>query len=187
MKLPFNIDLKDKVCVVTGGTGVICGAMADALAECGAKVAILALGKDGCDNKAREINEKGGTAIGIETNVLDKENSLETIKAKIQSLEESVKDYEKINLYSQSELIEKLLNTTNATEEEANIFYEDYSGHIVQDDNLVRLIGMPNVIVTSHQAFLTKEALDNIANTTITNIVSFFKGEPKTETEVCFH
>ena len=72
-------------------------------------------------------------------------------------------------------------------EEEANIFYEDYSGHIVQDDNLVRLIGMPNVIVTSHQAFLTKEALDNIANTTITNIVSFFKGEPKTETEVCFH
>ena len=44
MKLPFNIDLKDKVCVVTGGTGVICGAMADALAECGAKVAILALG-----------------------------------------------------------------------------------------------------------------------------------------------
>ncbi len=74
MKLPFNIDLKDKVCVVTGGTGVICGAMADALAECGAKVAILALGQEACDNKAREINEKGGTAIGIETNVLDKEN-----------------------------------------------------------------------------------------------------------------
>lgn len=74
MKLPFNIDLKDKVCVVTGGTGVICGAMADALAECGAKVAILALGQEACANKAREINEKGGTAIGIETNVLDKEN-----------------------------------------------------------------------------------------------------------------
>ena len=74
MKLPFNIDLKDKVCVVTGGTGVICGAMADALAECGAKVAILALGQEACYNKAKEINEKGGTAIGIETNVLDKEN-----------------------------------------------------------------------------------------------------------------
>lgn len=72
-------------------------------------------------------------------------------------------------------------------EEEANVFYEDYSGHIVQDDNLVRLIGMPNVIVTSHQAFLTKEALDNIANTTVSNIVSFFNGEPKAETEVCFH
>ena len=43
MKLPFNIDLKDKVCVVTGGAGVLCGTMVDALAECGAKVAILSL------------------------------------------------------------------------------------------------------------------------------------------------
>ena len=53
MKLPFNIELKDKVCVVTGGTGILCGAMADALAECGAKVAILALGQEACDNKAK--------------------------------------------------------------------------------------------------------------------------------------
>lgn len=74
MKLPFNIDLKDKVCVVTGGTGVLCGAMADALAECGAKVAILALGQEHCDKKAKEINEKGGIAIGIDSNVLDKES-----------------------------------------------------------------------------------------------------------------
>ena len=74
MKLPFNIDLKDKVCVVTGGTGILCGAMADAIAECGAKVAILALGQEACDNKAKEINEKCGQAIGIEANVLDKES-----------------------------------------------------------------------------------------------------------------
>ena len=74
MKLPFNIDLKDKVCVVTGGTGILCGAMADALAVCGAKVAVLALGQEACDNNAKEINEKGGTAIGIEANVLDKES-----------------------------------------------------------------------------------------------------------------
>lgn len=74
MKLPFNIDLKDKVCVVTGGTGVLCGAMADALAQCGAKVAILALGQEDCDNKAKQINEAGGTAIGIDTNVLDKDS-----------------------------------------------------------------------------------------------------------------
>ena len=74
MKLPFNIDLKDKVCVVTGGTGVLCGAMADALAECGAKVVILALGKEQCEIKAKEINDKGGKAIGIEANVLDKES-----------------------------------------------------------------------------------------------------------------
>ncbi len=74
MKLPFNIDLKDKVCVVTGGTGILCGEMVDALAECGAKVAILALGKEACEAKANDINEKGGQAIGIEANVLDKES-----------------------------------------------------------------------------------------------------------------
>lgn len=74
MRLPFNIELKDKVCVVTGGTGVLCGAMADALAECGAKVAILALGQEECEKKARQINENGGIAIGIEANVLDKES-----------------------------------------------------------------------------------------------------------------
>lgn len=73
MKLPFNIDLKDKVAVVTGGTGVLCGAMADALAECGAKIAILGLGQEACDKKAASINEKGGKAIGIDTNVLDKD------------------------------------------------------------------------------------------------------------------
>lgn len=74
MKLPFNIDLNNKVAVVTGGTGVLCGAMVDALAQCGAKVAILALGKEACEAKAKEIIENGGCAIGIETNVLDKDS-----------------------------------------------------------------------------------------------------------------
>lgn len=74
MKLPFNIDLKDKVCVVTGGAGVLCGAMVDALAECGAKIAILSLGQEDCDRKANEVRENGGIAIGINTNVLDKES-----------------------------------------------------------------------------------------------------------------
>ena len=74
MKLPFNVDLKDKVAVVTGGTGVLCGAMVDALAECGAKVAILALGKEACEAKAAQINAKGGQAVGIECNVLNKES-----------------------------------------------------------------------------------------------------------------
>ena len=71
-------------------------------------------------------------------------------------------------------------------EEEGDLFYEDFSGHIIQDDKLVRLIAMPNVIVTSHQAFLTNEALDNIANTTISNIRKFFAGELSPETEVCY-
>ena len=60
-------------------------------------------------------------------------------------------------------------------EEEASVFFEDRSGHIFEDDTLARLISMPNVIVTSHQAFLTEEALTNIANTTISNINEFLK------------
>ena len=58
-------------------------------------------------------------------------------------------------------------------EEESDLFYEDNSGHILEDDVLARLISMPNVIVTSHQAFLTSDALYNIAETTIGNLISF--------------
>lgn len=71
-------------------------------------------------------------------------------------------------------------------EEEADFFYEDYSGHIVRDDKLVRLISMPNVLVTSHQAFLTEEALDNIAATTVSNLEKYFSGTPDPTTEVKF-
>ena len=59
-------------------------------------------------------------------------------------------------------------------EEEGDVFFEDNSGHILEDDILARLISMPNVLVTSHQAFLTEEALDKIAETTINNLISFF-------------
>ncbi|MBR6676496.1 MAG: 2-hydroxyacid dehydrogenase [Clostridia bacterium] len=58
-------------------------------------------------------------------------------------------------------------------EDENELFFEDFSNHIVSDDTLARLISMPNVIVTSHQAFLTEEALDNIAETTVENIYAF--------------
>lgn len=60
-------------------------------------------------------------------------------------------------------------------EEESDLFFEDNSGHIVHDDILARLISMPNVLITSHQAFLTKEALENIATTTLNGIESFFE------------
>lgn len=69
-------------------------------------------------------------------------------------------------------------------EEEADVFFEDRSGHILEDEKLVRLIAMPNVLVTSHQAFLTKEALDNIAATTIDNLQKFKAGTPSASTEV---
>lgn len=69
-------------------------------------------------------------------------------------------------------------------EEEGDVFYEDFSDHILRDDKLVRLISMPNVIVTSHQAFLTKEALDNIAATTMDNLLRFWAEDPNPATEV---
>lgn len=61
-------------------------------------------------------------------------------------------------------------------EEETELFFEDFSGHILDDDVLARLISMPNVIVTSHQAFLTQEALMSIAETTIRSIVDVISG-----------
>ncbi len=70
-------------------------------------------------------------------------------------------------------------------EEESDIFFEDNSGHILEDDTLARLISMPNVIVTSHQAFLTEEALANIADTTVRNLLDFAEGKPGTN-EVCY-
>lgn len=70
-------------------------------------------------------------------------------------------------------------------EEESNVFFHDYSNHIVNDDTLARLISMPNVIVTSHQAFLTNEALKNIADTTLENIKEFFERDTCSN-EICY-
>lgn len=71
-------------------------------------------------------------------------------------------------------------------EEEADIFFEDRSGHILNDEILARLISMPNVIVTSHQAFLTEEALNNIAETTVNNILSYFNNDGLCDNELCY-
>lgn len=59
-------------------------------------------------------------------------------------------------------------------EEEADLFFEDLSGKILQDDVLARLMTFPNVLITSHQAFFTRDALQNIADTTLDNISFFF-------------
>ena len=68
-------------------------------------------------------------------------------------------------------------------EEESDLFFEDFSGHILEDETLARLIFMPNVLITSHQAFLTEDALDAIAATTVKNIVQFHK-EGKCDNEI---
>ena len=69
-------------------------------------------------------------------------------------------------------------------EEESDLFFEDNSGHILEDDTLARLISMPNVIVSSHQAFLTEEALSNIAETTVENLIQIENGTCENEVTV---
>ncbi len=59
-------------------------------------------------------------------------------------------------------------------EEETDFFFEDHSSNIITDDNLLRLLAYPNVLVTSHQAFFTREALTNIARITLENVRLYF-------------
>ena len=63
-------------------------------------------------------------------------------------------------------------------EEEARYFYEDFSTRLIHDDELSRLLTFPNVIVTSHQGFFTREALEQIARTTLANVRDFEAGRP---------
>ncbi|HXU80699.1 MAG TPA: SDR family NAD(P)-dependent oxidoreductase, partial [Polyangia bacterium] len=72
MSVPFKVDLSGKVAVVTGGTGVLCSAMARALGECGAAVALLGRRKEVADELAAEIRRDGGKAIGVSADVLDR-------------------------------------------------------------------------------------------------------------------
>ncbi len=62
-------------------------------------------------------------------------------------------------------------------EEEEGVFFEDLSGQILQDDDLARLLTFPNVLITAHQAFLTREALSEIAHVTVANLIAFSTGQ----------
>jgi D-lactate dehydrogenase len=66
-------------------------------------------------------------------------------------------------------------------EEESEYFFEDYSDAVIADDVLARLLTFHNVLITSHQAFLTKEALTSIAQTTVENIQEFLEGKREKE------
>lgn len=59
-------------------------------------------------------------------------------------------------------------------EEEGDLFFEDLSNNVIQDDTFMRLLTFPNVVITGHQAFFTQNALENIAQTTVHNIHTFF-------------
>lgn len=80
-------------------------------------------------------------------------------------------------------LIEGLLNKKFAGvgldvyEEEEGVFYEDHSGEIIMDEHLVRLSTFPNVLITSHMGFFTKEAMQAIATVTLANASAFEKGQ----------
>lgn len=76
MSVPFKVDLSGKVAVVTGGGGILCSSMAETLAECGAKVAILDLRLENAEKAAERINAAGGIAIGVSANVLERESLL---------------------------------------------------------------------------------------------------------------
>lgn len=69
-------------------------------------------------------------------------------------------------------------------EEEEGVFFEDLSGEVLQDDELARLLTFPKVLVTAHQAFLTREALGDIARTTVANLKSLDAGRPFVEGSV---
>ena len=69
-------------------------------------------------------------------------------------------------------------------EEEEGIFFEDLSGQVLHDDELARLLTFPNVLITSHQAFLTREALSDIARTTVANLEALATGKSFVEGSV---
>nr|WP_279599911.1 SDR family oxidoreductase [Bacillus sp. B19-2] len=79
VQIPFHVNLKDKVAVVTGGGGILCSCFAKALAQCGAKVAVVSRRVESADRVAKEIQENGGEALALTANVLDKQ-SLEQAK-----------------------------------------------------------------------------------------------------------
>ncbi|MBR6533503.1 MAG: SDR family oxidoreductase [Clostridia bacterium] len=88
IKLPLNLDFSGKVVVVTGAGGLICGAMARAFAQCGAKVAALDLNEDAVKKLAKELKSEGFICEGYEANVLEKESLEEVHNAVLRDLGE---------------------------------------------------------------------------------------------------
>ncbi|MEP7267546.1 MAG: 2-hydroxyacid dehydrogenase [Saprospiraceae bacterium] len=140
-------------------------------------------------------------------NTLCRESDIITLHAPLQNETEYIINEESISLMKQGvmiintgrgglvntkDIIEALKNSrigyfgSDVYEEEEGLFFVDHSEDILQDDIIARLMSFRNVLVTSHQAFLTDTALRNISNTTIQNIDLFEKGE-KIQNEIVFH
>lgn len=82
MNVPIKVDLKDQVVLVTGGGGVLCSTMAEALAACGARIAVADLKQEAAEVVAAKIRQAGGAAMSVACNVLEKE-SLATANEKV--------------------------------------------------------------------------------------------------------
>jgi NAD(P)-dependent dehydrogenase (short-subunit alcohol dehydrogenase family) len=74
MKIPFQVDVKDKVIVITGGAGILGGYWVEAFAECGARVVILDRSLEAAEKKAEQLKAEGRQVLGLEADVLDKES-----------------------------------------------------------------------------------------------------------------
>jgi len=83
MSVPFKVDLSQDVAAVTGGGGILCGCMAQALADCGARVAIMDLRLENAEKVAAEIRKNGGKAMAVAANVLEKA-SLDAARAQVE-------------------------------------------------------------------------------------------------------
>ena len=126
MKLPLNVNLKDKVAVITGAGGVICSTLAKAIAAAGAKVALLDLNKERAQAHAEEIIKEGGIARGYTANVLDKQ-SLADCHAEI------LKDLGKCDI---------LINGAGGNNARANTNMEYYNPGDVNKEEMTTFFGL---------------------------------------------
>lgn len=82
MELPFKINLEDKVAVITGGGGVLCGVFAQALAQCGARIALLDINLEAAQEQAVQVSNAGGRVEAFKADVLDR-GGLQEVKQKV--------------------------------------------------------------------------------------------------------
>lgn len=115
------------------------------------------------DETAFSKMKKGAMLINTSRGAL-----IKTVAA-VEALKEKTLEYLGIDVYEQEE----------------KLFFRDLSENIIMDDVISRLISFPNVLITSHQGFLTREALDKIAAVTFENLTSFEQGEhPENEVNI---